>query len=145
MSRKAINADYMTSRQLAENNGERAALYSSKLGRRVYAVDILAFPQERASKTIAYHLSIDYAPEFMDLCRKVVQPESVTQRIDRTRRFSPAWRSMQEVMGRTEHRQALERVLDQFNELHPDQYYEVLEKLYGIKPEALGQSNQSAH
>jgi hypothetical protein len=145
MSRKAVNTDYMTTRQQDEASGARAALYSKKLQRRVYAVDILAFPEERASKTIAYHLSIDYAPEFMDLCRKIVPPESVTQRIDRTRRFSPAWRSMQEVMDRSEHRQALERALDQFNELHPDEYYATLEKLYGIKPEVKGQSNESTH
>lgn len=134
MSRKAaVSSDYMTSRQQEQLSSTRASIFSIKLGRRMYAVDILAIPEERHSKAIALHLSIDHTVEFMELCRKVLPPESVTQRFDRTRRFPPAMRSMREIMERTEHAKVLEAVLNDFNTLYPDQYYGVLEKLYGIK------------
>jgi hypothetical protein len=134
MPRKAVNTDFMTTRQQEMLSGDRAAIYSTKLGRRIYAGDILALPEERHSRAIALHLSIDHTVEFMELCRKALPPESVTQRYDRTRRFPPAMRSMRELMERTEHRKVLEAVLDDFNKLYPDQYYEILEKLYGIRP-----------
>lgn len=132
MSRK-VTSDFMTTRQQEMLSGSRAAIYSTKLGRRIYAADIVAFPEERHSRAIALHLSIDYTVEFMDLCRKALHPESVTQRYDRTRRFPPAMRSMREIMERTEHKQVLEAVLNDFNKLYPDSYYEILEKLYGIQ------------
>lgn len=133
MSRKAINADYATSRQIDEEAGTRAKIYSKKLGRRLYAVDVLALPEERATKLIAFHLSNEYMVEFMELCRKALPPEGVTQRFDRTRRFPPAYRSMRELIERTEHRSLLEVVLNDFNTQHPDAYYDILERLYGVK------------
>lgn len=134
MSRKAINTDYATTRQVAEETGVRAKIYSKRLNRRIYAVDVLALPEERASKLIAFHLSNEYMVEFMELCRKALPPEVVTQRFDRTRRFPPAYRSMRELMERSEHKALLEVVLNDFNQEYPDAYYDILERLYGIKP-----------
>lgn len=132
MRRKATS-DYATSRQLAEEAGQRAAIYSSKLGRRVYAADILAHPEERASKAIAVRLSTNYRVEFMAVCAKALSPESITHHIDRTRQIPPAMRSMYAVMQRQENRQLLEVVLDEFNKQYPDFYYDVLEQLYSVK------------
>jgi hypothetical protein len=118
---------------VAEETNQRAAIYSKKLGRRMYAADILAHPEERASKAIAVQLSVQYRVEFMELCRKALPPESITHHIDRERRIPPAMRSMYGVMQRSENRSLLEVVLNDFNDKYPDFYFDILERLYGSK------------